>query len=101
MSNFYQFDARYQIWYHLNMARQDKLRDKIAQNPKHVRFTDLDRLLRDYGFAVRQPRGGSSHYVYTRGAIRITVPYHRPHVKEHYVREVLKLLVGVNDEKKS
>jgi len=80
------------------MARAEKLKAKIAQNPKHVRFADLDELLRAYGFVARQPRRGSSHYTYTKGDKRITVPYRRPFVREHYVKEVLKLLEGDGNE---
>jgi hypothetical protein len=69
--------------------RIQKLKAKIEQNPKHVRFEDLDKLLRGYGFAVRQPRRGSSHYVYKRGQWLLTVPYRRPHIREHYVKETL------------
>jgi hypothetical protein len=69
--------------------RIQKLKAKIEQNPKHVRFEDLDKLLRGYGFAVRQPRRGSSHYVYKRGQWLLTVPYRRPHIREHYVKEAL------------
>ena len=69
--------------------RIQKLRARIEQNPKHVRFEDLDKLLRGYGFAVRQPKKGSSHYVYKRGQWLLTVPYRRPHIGKHYVKEAL------------
>ena len=69
--------------------RIQKLRAKIEQNPRHVRLEDLDRLLRRYGFEVRQPRKGSSHYVYKRDQWLLTVPYRRPHLGEHYVKEAL------------
>ena len=69
--------------------RIQKLRARIGQNPKHVRFEDLDRLLRGYSFAVRQPKEGSSHYVYKRAQWLLTVPYRRPHIGEHYVKEAL------------
>jgi hypothetical protein len=69
--------------------RTQKLRAKIEQNPKHVRFEDLDRLLHGYGFVVRQPKRGSSHHVYKRGQWLLTVPYRRPHIREHYVKEAL------------
>jgi len=69
--------------------RIQKLRARIEQNPRHVRFEDLDRLLHGYGFAVRQPQRGSSHYVYKRGQWLLTVPYRRPHPREHYVKEAL------------
>ena len=69
--------------------RIQKLKARIEQNPKHVRFEDLDKLLRGYGFAVRQPRRGSSPCVYKRAQWLLTVPYRRPHIREHYVKEAL------------
>ncbi len=79
------------------MSKREKRLEKIRQNPKNVRFDDLDRVLQDQGFERTQPRGGSSHYVYVRGEQVITVPYKRPFVKTVYVKEALKLL-DENDE---
>lgn len=79
------------------MARREKILEKIKENPKHVTFEALDRLLVAYGFERREPRRGS-HYVYVRGATRITVPYRRPHVREHYVRKALELIEEVASE---
>jgi hypothetical protein len=71
---------------------REKLKEKITRNPKHVRFGDLDKLLRSYGFSVRQPGGGSSHYRYARERWQLTVPFKRPFVKEYYAKAVLELL---------
>ena len=79
------------------MSKREKRLEKIRQNPKNVRFDDLDRVLQDQGFERTQPRGGSSHYVYVHGEQVITVPYKRPFVKTVYVKEALKLL-DENDE---
>ena len=80
------------------MTRREKLRQRVEQAPKQVRFEDLDRLLRAYGFEVRPPRGGGSHYFYTRGRYQISVPYRRPHVLVAYVRRVLKLIDQAEEE---
>lgn len=82
------------------MAKRDKRVKKIFQNPRTVSFKELDRVLRDASFEVRQPRSGSSHYVYTKGDIQLSVPYRRPFVKEVYVKMVLEL-IGEEDEKRS
>lgn len=79
------------------MTRREKLLAKIRQNPKNVPFAQLDRLLRDYGFELRKPSGGS-HYVYVRGPIQMTVPYRRPHLKEHYVKRALELIEEITRE---
>ncbi|MEW6227776.1 MAG: type II toxin-antitoxin system HicA family toxin [Bacillota bacterium] len=49
-------------------------------------------MLRSAGFEVRQPRGGSSHHFYERGALTITVPKHRPSLGVGYVNRALSLL---------
>ena len=78
-------------------SRREKLRAKIAQNPKNVRFEDLETLLYAYGFTMRQPRGGSSHHYFQLSSksgtlVQFTIPYHRPHVKPAYVKLVLETL---------
>ncbi len=72
------------------MDRLEKLRHRIVHSPKHVRFEDLDRLLRGYGFEGRQGKG--SHYYYRRGAHRVTVPFRRPHILPIYVKLALKAI---------
>ena len=74
------------------VTKREKRVKKLFQNPKTVPFKELDRVLKDSGFEVRQPGSGSSHYVYTKGGIQISVPFRRPFVKEVYVKRVLELL---------
>lgn len=74
------------------MATWKKLYERIKRNPRHVGFEELDSLLTRAGFQARWPSGGSSHCTYTKGSKAITVPYRRPHVREHYVKEALSLL---------
>ena len=83
------------------MTKRQKRIKKIFQNPRTVPFNELDRVLKDSGFTVRQPSSGSSHYVYTRKEIQISVPYKRPYVREVYVKRVLELIGGEENEKKS
>lgn len=66
-----------------------KLLEQIRNNPSDVRFEELDKLLRWYGFECRAGKG--SHYVYKKGRYRITVPRHRP-VGSVYVKQVLALI---------
>ncbi len=75
------------------MSRLKKLVAKILQNPKHVSFEDLDKILREFGYERRQPGKGSSHYVYRKKDCKpITVPKKKPFVKEYYVKKVIDLL---------
>ena len=74
------------------MSRADKLLDKIRNSPKTVAFSDLAKVLLQLGFERRQPRSGSSHYVFTYGPWRLTVPYRRPHISQVYVKQALELI---------
>jgi predicted RNA binding protein YcfA (HicA-like mRNA interferase family) len=46
------------------MTKKTKLLERIKNNPKDVKFSEVKKLLKDIGFNERQPRGGSSHYIY-------------------------------------
>lgn len=76
------------------MSKFAKLLQRINNNPKQVRFEELDKILSRGGFIRRQPRNGSSHYTYTKGTVRITVPYDQPHIGEAYVKLAIKALEG-------
>ena len=82
------------------MTKRQKRVKKIFQNPKTVSFKELDSILKHYGFIVRQPGSGSSHYIYVKDTVQIAVPFKRPYVKEVYVKRVLELVgADENDEK--
>jgi hypothetical protein len=69
------------------MAKDDKIIRKLKQSKRNVKFSELDGFLKRQGFEVRQPRKGSSHYVYKRGEgdekIRFTIV--KPHGKKKTV----------------
>ncbi len=75
------------------MSQLEKLLERIKNNPKTVRFNELDKILQNAGFAVRQPRGGSSHYTYTKGKIILTIPRHNPYIKQLYVEKAIECLM--------
>ncbi|OGD86778.1 hypothetical protein A2164_02885 [Candidatus Curtissbacteria bacterium RBG_13_35_7] len=83
------------------MTKREKRLRKIFQNPKTVPFKEFDTVLRNTGFKVRQSKSGTSHHIYTRKDIQISVPFKRPYVKEVYVKRVLELIGGDNNEEKS
>ena len=76
------------------MSKLEKLLQKIKNNPKQVRFEELDRILINEGFNKRQPGGGSSHYIYSKGRIRLTIPLRKPYILEAYVKLAIKALEG-------
>ncbi|WP_206811107.1 type II toxin-antitoxin system HicA family toxin [Paradesulfitobacterium ferrireducens] len=75
------------------MTKFDKLYAQIVNNPRDVKFEDLDKLLMRYGFERRQPRRGSSHYNYSHPDLAevITIPFNRP-VKAVYVIQAIEAL---------
>jgi predicted RNA binding protein YcfA (HicA-like mRNA interferase family) len=75
------------------MSKQEKLLQRLRQNPKNVRFDDIDTLLSGLGFEKRQS-GSHVTYVSTEYG-RITIPFRKPFILPVYVKEVLKLLEEV------
>lgn len=80
------------------MTKQEKRLKKIKQNPRHVRFDDLDRVLIHYGFERTQSGKGTSHYYYILEEYRLSIPYKRPFLKVVYVKEALKILEEIERE---
>jgi predicted RNA binding protein YcfA (HicA-like mRNA interferase family) len=65
----------------------------ILQNRKNVSFEELEKILLYFGYTKSQRGRGSSHYTFRKkGMTPITVPKKRPHVNEHYVGNIIKLL---------
>ena len=80
------------------MGKLEKLLEKIKNNPRHVRFEELDKILIRAGFEKRQPRKGLSHYLYRKRDKIISIPYNEPHIKAHYVKEAISALEGVMED---
>lgn len=71
------------------MSHYKKLYDKIKNNPKDVKFKDIDILLQKVGgFTRRNP--GSDHYTYSHPDLQLilTIPLDRP-IKEPYIKAAL------------
>ncbi|MGJ7045332.1 type II toxin-antitoxin system HicA family toxin [Thermoanaerobacterium thermosulfurigenes] len=79
------------------MSQIEKLFEKIEKNPKNVRYEQLDKILRHFGFGVREPKSGSSHvtYFHPKLADILTVPKDKPFVKEIYVKKALKMIQDI------
>jgi hypothetical protein len=74
------------------MSKLLKLLERIKSNPKTVRFEELDKLLTRAGFRRRQPRSGSSHYIYVKDGKILTVPYDQPHIKQIYIEKAIEAI---------
>jgi len=46
------------------MTKKAKLLERIRNNPKDAEFSEVRKVLKNAGFNERQPKGGSSHFIY-------------------------------------
>jgi predicted RNA binding protein YcfA (HicA-like mRNA interferase family) len=69
------------------MAKKNKALDRIRNNPKNVRFEDLQAILEGFGFTIRHRSG--SHAVFFYGKHILVIPFRKPFVKVVYVRLAL------------
>ncbi|MBW1940146.1 MAG: type II toxin-antitoxin system HicA family toxin, partial [Deltaproteobacteria bacterium] len=76
------------------MTKTKKAIEKIKQNPQKVRFEKLKKILIEAGFSERQPRGGSSHFIFYHHALdRIVVLVKGSKVlPEYQVKDALRAL---------
>ena len=78
------------------MSRKEKALEKLRQNPKHVRFEELETILLRLGFQKRQD--GTSHALFKFVSHIVNVPKRKPFVKPKYVLLVLKVLDELSQE---
>jgi len=81
------------------MSKRKKAIERLRQNPKNVRFSEIESLLLGLGFTMRQK--GTSHTYFTLGAHIVGVPVRKPFVKKVYVElmlEELDLLFAEDEE---
>ncbi|MGI5174384.1 type II toxin-antitoxin system HicA family toxin [Treponema sp. OMZ 840] len=70
------------------MSQWDKLLKKIKSLDNNMRFSELAKVLENYGYIMTVPRSGSSHYTFRKKGLNpITIPKHEP-IKTAYVRIV-------------
>ena len=67
----------------------EKLLQRIKNNPKTVRFEDIEKLLLRHGFSESQAGGGSSHYIFKKDDVSVTIPRHGKFVEEIYIRKAI------------
>jgi predicted RNA binding protein YcfA (HicA-like mRNA interferase family) len=78
------------------MSQTEKLLERFRQNPRNVRFEEMDKLLLALGFEKRQ-KGSHATYI-LKGQGRITIPFRKPFILPVYVKEVLNLLDEMTKE---
>ena len=80
------------------MTRWDKLIERIASLSNDLRFDEVEKVLKGYGYSIDKQNGGS-HCVFRKpGAHPICIPRKNP-VKQTYVEQLKQMLEeGVKDE---
>ena len=74
------------------MSSWEKLLARILTLSSDLRFSELRRVLEEYGYEMKQPGSGGSHFAFRKpGCMPITIPKHEP-IKKVYV-EMVKAVV--------
>ncbi len=91
------------------MSQIQKLEEKLNRKPppSHIRYEEIDKILKYYKFECRQPSGGSSHYIYTHPKLeqfQLSIARKNP-LKVIYVKKAIEAInklkefeEGENDE---
>ncbi|MBA2362106.1 MAG: type II toxin-antitoxin system HicA family toxin [Chloroflexia bacterium] len=76
------------------MTKREKLIGKIRARPPHADFEDVRRVLDLYGWTMRAPRSGSSHYTFAKAGEPeiITVVKHHGRVGRVYLDNICEKL---------
>mgnify|MGYP000962324986 FL=1 len=70
------------------MSKWEKLLRRILTLSKDLRFDELRKVLESYGYVMKAPKSGSSHYTFRKaGSNPITIPKDEP-IKRVYVEMV-------------
>jgi predicted RNA binding protein YcfA (HicA-like mRNA interferase family) len=82
------------------VSRLEKLRRKLAENPRAIRFEELVRVLRDLGFAEARSRG--SHHLFRPVDSGPSILIVKPHAGHSFCAEVdVRKVVALLAEKES
>ncbi|MBN1889610.1 MAG: hypothetical protein JW850_16560 [Thermoflexales bacterium] len=68
---------------------------KIRQNPKNVRFEDLEKILLQLGFEIHK-KGDRDVTFHRKGSLPITIPSRKPYVLPVYVKN-FKIVDEIED----
>ncbi len=76
------------------MSKWDKLRRKLRNNSRNIKFSELETLLVNFGFALIRVTGSHPIYRYSRQTetAKLVIPVHGNAVKPEYVTAVIEAL---------
>ena len=79
------------------MSSWEKLLARILTLSNDLRYEELKKVLEEYGYTVKQPKSGGSHYTFRKpGCMPITIPKHEP-IKKVYVEMVKDVVESERD----
>ena len=79
------------------MSSWEKLLSRILTLSNDLRYEELKRVLEEYGYTVKQPKSGGSHFTFRKpGCMPITIPKHEP-IKKVYVEMVKEVVESERD----
>lgn len=87
-------DTKYDTKYNggEKMSSWDKLLKRFLELDHNIRFEEIVKVMKEYGYEIKQPKGGSSHYSFVKpGCSRIVIPKHKP-IKKVYVKMIKKVI---------
>ena len=73
------------------MVKNNKLLDKMRQNPRDWRIQEIKTIAKRYGINVRQGKGSHVVLEHPSWIELLTIPAHRP-IKPIYVKKLIKLI---------
>jgi len=80
------------------MSQFDKLLERIMNLDKNLRFEELAKALKRNGYKQKQPKGGSSHYIFRKdGKMPVSLPKATP-MKRAYIELVRDTLFEQESE---
>ncbi|WP_418791713.1 hypothetical protein [Phosphitispora sp. TUW77] len=81
------------------MTKIEKRFQKILNNPKDVKWAELQAVLNKFGLICEPPGSGSHWSVYDEKSGTIaTVPVHNNRVKAIYVKKLIALIKEIREE---
>ena len=82
------------------MSSWDKLIKKFLTLKADIRFEEIKKVLESFGYVMKQPKSGSSHYIFRKaGCSNICIPKHHI-IKKVYVLKVKEIIEKENNNEK-
>ena len=82
------------------MTKKSKLFERLRNSPKDAKFSEVRKLLKNAEFNERQPKGGSSHYIYYHESLDriVTLTKGRKRLSEYQVKDALRAIQILENE---